>query len=191
MLILTLTLRNKWTKIRSDSISFISSKLDHTVFSEVVDDETIDDSYLLCNKIDNQYASKTAINRGRGVMDWVAISYQGNIDDFIIKCQKAMIDMASVDIKICTNVLLYWIVRKLCDDRNMYHLSDSLALSPDATENTNTTLNCLQSFARHQESKQNSSEAEKDSEALITVTNMNQHFLDKWFVLVQWDSQSI
>ncbi|MBW0511802.1 hypothetical protein O181_051517 [Austropuccinia psidii MF-1] len=171
--------KNKWTKVSSDAISFISSKLDPTVFAEVVDDETIDDAYLLWNKINNQYASKTAINRGRVVMDWVAISYRGNLDDFIIKCRKAMIDMASVNIKIPPDVLSYWILGKLCDDSNMYHLADSLAMSPDATENPNTTLNRLQSFARHQESKHHSSTVEKDSAALVTTTNTNSQFPSK------------
>ncbi|MBW0539432.1 hypothetical protein O181_079147 [Austropuccinia psidii MF-1] len=171
--------KNKWAKISSDAISFISSKLDPTVFAEVVDNETIDDVYLLWNKINDQYASKTAINRGRVVMDWVAISYKGNLDDFIIKCQKTMIDMASVNIKIPPDVLSYWILGKLRDDSNMYHLADSLAMSPDATENHNTTLNRLQSFARHQESKHHSSAPEKNSAALITATNVNTQFPSK------------
>ncbi|MBW0515330.1 hypothetical protein O181_055045 [Austropuccinia psidii MF-1] len=87
-----------------------------------------------------------------------------------------MIDMASVSIKIPQDVLSYWIIGKLCDDRNMYHLADSLAMSPDATENPNTTLNHLQSFARHQESKHHSLAPEKNSAALITATNVNPQF---------------
>ncbi|MBW0538054.1 hypothetical protein O181_077769 [Austropuccinia psidii MF-1] len=173
------TFKKKWTKASSDAIILISSKLDPTIFSEVVDDETIDDAYLLWNKINNQYASKTAINRGRVVMDWEAISYRGNLDEFIIKCRKAMIDMASVNIKIPPDVLLYWILGKLCDDRNMYHLADSLAMSPDATENPNTTLNRLQSFARHQESKHHSLAVGKDSAALVTTTNTSSQFPSK------------
>ncbi|MBW0465003.1 hypothetical protein O181_004718 [Austropuccinia psidii MF-1] len=109
-------------------------------------------------------------------MDWVAISYQGNLDDFIIRCQKAMIDMASVNIKIPPDVLSYCILGKLCDNSNMYYLADSLAMSPYATENHNTTLNRLQSFARHQESKHHSSAPEKDSAALITATNIKPQF---------------
>ncbi|MBW0590023.1 hypothetical protein O181_129738 [Austropuccinia psidii MF-1] len=112
-------------------------------------------------------------------MDWVSISYQGNLDDFIIKCQKAMIDMASVNIKIPPDFLSYWILGKLCDNINMYHLADSQAMSLDATKNPSTTLNCLQSFERHQESKHHSSTAEKNSEAFITATNMNTQFPSK------------
>ncbi|MBW0536579.1 hypothetical protein O181_076294 [Austropuccinia psidii MF-1] len=82
--------------------------------------------------------------------------------------------MASVSIKIPPDVLSYWILGKLCDDSNMYHLADSLAMSPDATENPNTTLNRLQSFAPHQESKHHSSAPAKNSAALITATNKNE-----------------
>ncbi|MBW0560401.1 hypothetical protein O181_100116 [Austropuccinia psidii MF-1] len=69
---------NKWKKTRCDAVSFISSKIDPSVFIEVVDDETMKDAHLLWEKINEQYASKTAINRGRVVMNWVSISYKGN-----------------------------------------------------------------------------------------------------------------
>ncbi|MBW0543938.1 hypothetical protein O181_083653 [Austropuccinia psidii MF-1] len=66
---------NKWKKASCNAVSFISSKIDPSVFIEVVDDETMEDAHLLWEKINEQYASKTAINCGRVVMNWVRLVY--------------------------------------------------------------------------------------------------------------------
>ncbi|MBW0535534.1 hypothetical protein O181_075249 [Austropuccinia psidii MF-1] len=131
---------NKWNKSSSEAIGFISSKIDPSVFIEVMDNETMEDANLLWERINEQYASKTAINQGGVVMDWVAIAYKGNLDDFIKKCHKALVDLASVNIKIPPDVLSYMILVKLCDHTSMYHLADSLAMSTEATENPTVTL---------------------------------------------------
>ncbi|MBW0553042.1 hypothetical protein O181_092757 [Austropuccinia psidii MF-1] len=60
---------NKWNKASCEAVSFISSKINPSVFIEVMDDDTMEDSNLLWERINEQYASKTAINRGRVVMD--------------------------------------------------------------------------------------------------------------------------
>ncbi|MBW0552242.1 hypothetical protein O181_091957 [Austropuccinia psidii MF-1] len=101
---------NKWNKSSCKAIRFIFIKIDPLVFIEVIDDETMEDENLLWERINERYASKTAINSGRVVMDWVPIAYKGNIDDFIKKCHKALVDLASVNIKIPGDVLLYMIL---------------------------------------------------------------------------------
>ncbi|MBW0549646.1 hypothetical protein O181_089361 [Austropuccinia psidii MF-1] len=77
---------NKWKKASCDAVSFISSKIDPSVFIEVVNDETMEEAHLLWDKINDQYASKTAINCGCVVMNWVSIAYKGNSEEFIKKC---------------------------------------------------------------------------------------------------------
>ncbi|MBW0536871.1 hypothetical protein O181_076586 [Austropuccinia psidii MF-1] len=101
-------------------------------------------------------------------MDWVAIAYKGNLDDFIKKCRKALVDLASVNIKIPPDVLSYMILGKLCDHTSMYHLADSLAMSTEATENPTVTLNRLQNYARHLGSKQKDPVEEQSNTALLT-----------------------
>ncbi|MBW0500216.1 hypothetical protein O181_039931 [Austropuccinia psidii MF-1] len=140
---------NKWNKSSCEAISFISSKIDPSVFIEVIDDETMEDANLLWERINEQYASKTAINRSRVVMDWVAIAYKGNLDDFIKKCRKALVDLASVNIKIPPDVLSYMILGKLCDHTSMYHLADSLAMSTEATENPTSNTALLTNSSSH------------------------------------------
>ncbi|MBW0535465.1 hypothetical protein O181_075180 [Austropuccinia psidii MF-1] len=140
---------NKWKKASCDAVSFISSKIDPSVFIEVVDDETMEDAHLLWDKINEQYASKTAINRGR----------------------VSLVDIASVNIKIPPDVLSYMILGKLCDHTSMYHLADSLAMSTEATENPSNTLNRLQNYARHLESKNKVTKDEQTSTALISSSS--------------------
>ncbi|MBW0541029.1 hypothetical protein O181_080744 [Austropuccinia psidii MF-1] len=159
---------NKWRKASCDAVSFISSKIDPSVFIEVVDDETMEDAHLLWDKINEQYASKTAINRGRVVMNWVAIAYNGNLEEFIKKCRQSLVDIASVNIKIPPDVLSYMILGKLCDHSSMYHLADSLAMSTEATENPSNTLNRLQNYARHLKSKHKKIKEEQTSTALLS-----------------------
>ncbi|MBW0514050.1 hypothetical protein O181_053765 [Austropuccinia psidii MF-1] len=127
---------------------------DPSLFIELVDDETMEDAHLLWEKINEKYASKTAINRGRVVMNWVSIAYKGNLDEFMKKCQQSLVDISPVNIKIPPDVLSYMILGKLCDHKSMYHIADSLATSTEEAENPSNTLNRLQNYARHLESKQ-------------------------------------
>ncbi|MBW0487892.1 hypothetical protein O181_027607 [Austropuccinia psidii MF-1] len=47
----TPTIVKKWKKASCDAVSFISSKIDPSVFIEVVDDKTMEDAHLLWDKI--------------------------------------------------------------------------------------------------------------------------------------------
>ncbi|MBW0552275.1 hypothetical protein O181_091990 [Austropuccinia psidii MF-1] len=161
----------KWKKASCDAVSFISRKMDPSIFIEVVDNETMEDAHLLWEKINEQYASKAAINRGRVVMNWVSIAYKGNFEEFIKKCQQSLVDIASVNIKIPPDVLSYMILGKPCDHTSMYHLADSLAMSAKATENPSNTFNQLQNYARHLESKHKVTKDKQSSTALISSSN--------------------
>ncbi|MBW0479328.1 hypothetical protein O181_019043 [Austropuccinia psidii MF-1] len=81
-------------------------------------------------KINDQYASKTAINRGRVIMDWIAIAYKGNLDEFIKSCTKYLLDMGSVNIINLQDILLYMILGKLCKPRTDICPLDSVVLNP-------------------------------------------------------------
>ncbi|MBW0514872.1 hypothetical protein O181_054587 [Austropuccinia psidii MF-1] len=136
-----------------------------------MDDDTMEDSNLLLERINEQYALKTAINQGRVVMEWVAIAYKGNLDDFIKKCRKALVDLALVKIKIPSDVLSYMILGNLCDHTSMYHLGDILAMSTKATENPTVNLNRLQNYARHLKVRQKDSVEEHPNTAFISSSS--------------------
>ncbi|MBW0487893.1 hypothetical protein O181_027608 [Austropuccinia psidii MF-1] len=63
------------------------------------------------------------------------------------------------------------ILGKLCDHTSMYHLADSLAMSTEATENPSNTLNRLQNYARHLESKNKVTKDKQISTALISSSS--------------------
>ncbi|MBW0525174.1 hypothetical protein O181_064889, partial [Austropuccinia psidii MF-1] len=58
------TAKNKWNKASFDAVSLISSRVSHRVFIEVVKHYS-KNAHLLWTKLQEQYASKKAINRGR------------------------------------------------------------------------------------------------------------------------------
>ncbi|MBW0482733.1 hypothetical protein O181_022448 [Austropuccinia psidii MF-1] len=137
----TPTVINKWKKTSCNAVSFISSNIDPSVFIEVVDDETMEDAHLLWDKINEQYTSKTLRTCGHVVMNWVAIAYNANLEEFIKKFCHSLVDIALVNIKIPPDVLSYMILGKLCNHTSMYHLADSVAMSTKETENPPNTLN--------------------------------------------------
>ncbi|MBW0545561.1 hypothetical protein O181_085276 [Austropuccinia psidii MF-1] len=63
------------------------------------------------------------------------------------------------------------ILGKLCDHTSMYYLADSLAMSTEATKNPSNTLNQLQNYARHLESKQKAHKDEQQSTELISSSS--------------------
>ncbi|MBW0466889.1 hypothetical protein O181_006604 [Austropuccinia psidii MF-1] len=122
---------------------------------------------LLWEGINEQYAFKKEINQWRVVIDWGAIPYKGNLDDFIKKFFKDLVDLPLVNIRITRNVLSYMILGKLCDHTSMYSLVESLAMSTEGTENPTVTLNRLQNYAKHLGSKQKDSVEENPSTNLL------------------------
>ncbi|MBW0573713.1 hypothetical protein O181_113428 [Austropuccinia psidii MF-1] len=77
----TPTTLNKYTKASHKAINIIASRLSHVVFLEVINQETKDNSHLLWTKINDQYASKSAINRGRVWMDWIWYNHHGDLQE--------------------------------------------------------------------------------------------------------------
>ncbi|MBW0528471.1 hypothetical protein O181_068186 [Austropuccinia psidii MF-1] len=59
----------------------------------------------------------------------------------------------------------------------MYHLADSLAMSTEAAENSSNTLNQLQNYARHLESKQKTNKEDQQSTALISSSTNHPSWL--------------
>ncbi|MBW0553551.1 hypothetical protein O181_093266 [Austropuccinia psidii MF-1] len=60
----TIPVTNKWNKANSEAISIISSQFSHQVFIKVVKKYS-KDTQQLWQKLEEQYASKKAINRGQ------------------------------------------------------------------------------------------------------------------------------
>ncbi|MBW0583595.1 hypothetical protein O181_123310 [Austropuccinia psidii MF-1] len=66
----TTTAKNKWNKASFDAVSLITSRVSHRVLIEVVKHYS-KNAHLLWTKLEEQYPSKKAINRGRVWMQWL------------------------------------------------------------------------------------------------------------------------
>ncbi|MBW0577114.1 hypothetical protein O181_116829, partial [Austropuccinia psidii MF-1] len=62
-----------------EAITTITSQINRRVFLEVINSETSDKANLLWSKINKQYASKRAMNKGRVWMNWQKANYSGNL----------------------------------------------------------------------------------------------------------------
>ncbi|MBW0504168.1 hypothetical protein O181_043883 [Austropuccinia psidii MF-1] len=74
---------NKWSRASYEAINLITTRITERVFQEVVNMETIEKANLLWPKIEDQYASKRALNRGQVWMDWQRCFYNGNLQNYI------------------------------------------------------------------------------------------------------------
>ncbi|MBW0537707.1 hypothetical protein O181_077422 [Austropuccinia psidii MF-1] len=95
------------------AINIITSNINERVFREVVNNETIEKENVLWAKLNEQYASKRAVNRGRVWMDWQRTFYDGNLQSYIDSCRKMMMELESVDIKVPNEILSFSLLGKL------------------------------------------------------------------------------
>ncbi|MBW0495929.1 hypothetical protein O181_035644 [Austropuccinia psidii MF-1] len=74
---------NQWTKLSFEAITTITSRINCRVFLEVINTETSDKANILWSKINKQYASKRAMNKGCVWMNWQKANESGNINQYI------------------------------------------------------------------------------------------------------------
>ncbi|MBW0515028.1 hypothetical protein O181_054743, partial [Austropuccinia psidii MF-1] len=145
----TPTTFNKYTKESHEAINIIASRLSHIVFLEVINKETKENAHLLWTKINNQYYSERAINRGRVWMDWICSHYHGNLQDYINSCRKMNLELDAVNINIEAELLSFSILGQLVRDPKLQHYVDSLTLNDYLNENPDLILTKLQDFVNN------------------------------------------
>ncbi|MBW0521420.1 hypothetical protein O181_061135 [Austropuccinia psidii MF-1] len=114
----------KWTKASHEVINIIASRLSHVVFLEVINNDTQDNVHLLWTKINDQYASKRAINSGH-------------------------LELESVNIKIEAELLSFSILGKLVEDPKLQHYIKVLTLNDEVIEKPDLILTKLQDFVNN------------------------------------------
>ncbi|MBW0478454.1 hypothetical protein O181_018169 [Austropuccinia psidii MF-1] len=93
--------------------------------------ETIKKANLLWAKIEDQYASKRAVNRGQVWMDWKRSFYNGNLQNYIDSCRKPMMELEAVSIVVPPDLLSYSLLGKLGGDTNLHQFIKDLTLNED------------------------------------------------------------
>ncbi|MBW0539862.1 hypothetical protein O181_079577, partial [Austropuccinia psidii MF-1] len=138
---------NEWSRASYESINLITTRITERVFREVVNTETIEKANLLWAKIEDQYASKRALNRGRVWMDWERCFYDGNLQSYIDLCRKLIMELEAVSIVVPQELLSYSLLGKLGGETNLHQFVENLTLNEDIIDKPEKILTRLQDLA--------------------------------------------
>ncbi|MBW0524993.1 hypothetical protein O181_064708 [Austropuccinia psidii MF-1] len=140
----------KWNMANDKAVSLISKKIDHNVLISVVASVTICSAYSLWSKIHSKFAPQRFINKGRIWLQWECLKFNGNIEEYIEKCQTLLLDISSIGIVIPNKILAHSILGKITRDCNTYdHIRDNLVLSGKSVARPEIVMNKLLDLINH------------------------------------------
>ncbi|MBW0517549.1 hypothetical protein O181_057264 [Austropuccinia psidii MF-1] len=142
---LSTTALNKWNKSSFDAVSIITSRVSNRVFIEVVKQNSTN-AHLLWTKLQEKYASKKAINRGRVWMQWLKSTFNGNLQEYIDENRKLMMAMETVNIIVPSELLSFTLLGKLSGDSKIHQYVETLSLNEELIEFPELILSKLQDF---------------------------------------------
>ncbi|MBW0461205.1 hypothetical protein O181_000920 [Austropuccinia psidii MF-1] len=139
----TVPVTNKWNKANSEAISIISSR-----------------------KLEEQYASKKAINRGRVWMQWLRSTYDGDLQSYIDNSRMLMMSLDTVNINIPAECHSFTLLGKLSGDPKIHQFVKVLSLNEELIQQPELVLERLQEF--HDNSKIQTSNHTSTPTALVS-----------------------
>ncbi|MBW0542066.1 hypothetical protein O181_081781 [Austropuccinia psidii MF-1] len=142
----TILATNKWLKASYDAINIITTRISKRVFLEVINSENTEKANFLWAKINKQYASKRAINRGRIWMEFQRYFYNGDLQVYIDSCRKLLMKLETVSIKIPKELLFYSLIGKLAGDSKLHQLVETLTLNEELIKSPDLILTRLQDY---------------------------------------------
>ncbi|MBW0537362.1 hypothetical protein O181_077077 [Austropuccinia psidii MF-1] len=142
-----------WNKLSFEAITLITSRVNRRVFLEIINSETSDKANLLWTKINEQYASKRALNKGRVWMHWQKSNYNGNLQLYIDNTRTFLYELESVSIKVPSEILSYIILGKLAGDTKLSQIVELLTLNDNLIGRPDQVLSRLQEYVHLQTSK--------------------------------------
>ncbi|MBW0537117.1 hypothetical protein O181_076832 [Austropuccinia psidii MF-1] len=142
---LSTTATNKWNKSSFDSISINSCRVSNGVSIEVVK-QFSKNAHLLWTKLEEQYASKKAVIRGRVWMQWLKFNYDGNLQHYIDNSRTLMMALETVNITIPKECHSFSLLGKLLGDPKLHLYVEVLTLNEDLVKNPELVLAKLQEF---------------------------------------------
>ncbi|MBW0536664.1 hypothetical protein O181_076379 [Austropuccinia psidii MF-1] len=154
----TATAKNKWNKASFDAVSLISSRVSHRVFIEVVKHYS-KNAHLLWTKLEEQYASKKAINRGRVWMQWLKSTYNGNLQEYIDNSRLLMMALETVNIHVPAELHTFTLLGKLSGDPKIHQYVEVLSLNEDLVEKPKLVLSKLQDFHNNSKTQESTTSA--------------------------------
>ncbi|MBW0501514.1 hypothetical protein O181_041229 [Austropuccinia psidii MF-1] len=163
--------RNKWNKQSFEEINLITSGINQRVFLEVVRPETSEKADLLWTSINEHYASKRNMNKGRVWMNWQKLNYTRNLQLYIDNTQKFLLDLQYVNVKLPPEILSYMILGKLGNDSSLTQVVEMITYNDNLLEKPNQVLLRLQEYANLQTAKVTS----KDSPSVSALISSSDH----------------
>ncbi|MBW0559737.1 hypothetical protein O181_099452 [Austropuccinia psidii MF-1] len=159
---------NQWTKSSFEAITTITSRINHHVFLEVINSETSDKANLLWSKINKQYASKRAMNKGPVWMNLQKANYSGNLHQYIEETRKFLLELHSVSVKMPSEILSYIILGKLAGDPKLAQIVKLLTLNKEIIDKPYEILSRLQEYPSHCQAKDPCSSTLAPASALVS-----------------------
>ncbi|MBW0507638.1 hypothetical protein O181_047353 [Austropuccinia psidii MF-1] len=144
----------KWNLANNEAVALLSNNLHHNVFIRIVDSQTVHSANSLWTKIHSKFAPQTFVNKGRVLLRWEYLKFNGNIEEYIEKCQTLLLDISSIGIVIPNEILAYSILGKISRDCNNYdHIIDNLVMSGEAVARAEIVMNKLLDLINHQKKR--------------------------------------
>ncbi|MBW0550179.1 hypothetical protein O181_089894 [Austropuccinia psidii MF-1] len=147
------TARNRWNKLSFEAITLITSRINHHVFLEVVQPETSDEANLLWICINENYASKRNMIKGRVFMNWKKLNYIGDLQSYINSTGKFPLDLQSVSVKLPPEILAYIILGKIDNKSSLTQVVEILTLNDSLLKKPDQVRLRLQEYANLQSAK--------------------------------------
>ncbi|MBW0564344.1 hypothetical protein O181_104059 [Austropuccinia psidii MF-1] len=148
---------NRWNKANFDAVTLITSKVNRQVFNTIVNADISDKASSIWNKINDLYASKRAMNKGRVWLNWQNSNYTDNLQQYINKTRKFHMHLDLVSMKVPPEIFSYFILGKLASNSNIAQIVDLLIVNNQLTEHCNQILLRLKEYVNLQSTKSNTS----------------------------------
>ncbi|MBW0532359.1 hypothetical protein O181_072074 [Austropuccinia psidii MF-1] len=128
----------------------ITNFMDSRTFTPLVTSEDItQNSYLLWNKVNKQFASSSFNSKARVWSKFQKLTYENNLKEFIANTQKCLSDIALVGIAVEDKILAFLILTKLPEE--FHSLIEKVTLNADTQGNPDAILNVLHEAALKEE----------------------------------------
>ncbi|MBW0491417.1 hypothetical protein O181_031132 [Austropuccinia psidii MF-1] len=145
---------NKVIDANAETCNLIAGTLDSATSTEIFDDdETMENANLLWSKLTKCFASSTFNNQARIWMRFCRITYNGNLQSFILEIRQCLNEVISVKLEVGTPTLAFTILTKLPD---AYHnVVEKVTTNTETLGNPNAILNLIHDVALKEEALHN------------------------------------
>ncbi|MBW0538011.1 hypothetical protein O181_077726 [Austropuccinia psidii MF-1] len=123
------------------------------MFLDAIKNGATKNSYLLWNKINEQYASKKPVNRGRVWMKWVSLTFKGDLQEYIDNSKREMLELEAVNLIIQPEILTFTLLGKLSSNAKIQQFAEVLTLNEELIEQPDLVLSKLQDYCDNSKSQ--------------------------------------